>query len=189
MHARWTIPCRAVYYEFHDARGNQDYVFRSRDNGKTWSEPTLVGEHYNETGLLALKDGTVLAALRSETGGHLAMSSSKDGGKTWSRPMQITKDREHPGDLIQLEDGDVLLTYGERNKPFGVQAMLSHGDGKTWNASSKTVLADEAPSPDCGYPNSVQLPDGNIVTVYHHVDDPHNAPTSTKATAVIWRAP
>ena len=179
----------SVYYEFHDARGNQDYVFRSRDNGKTWGEPTLVGEHYNETGLLALKDGTVLAALRSETSGHLAMSSSMDGGKTWSQPMQITRDREHPGDLIQLEDGDVLLTYGERNKPFGVQAMLSHDDGKTWSASSKTVLADDAPSPDCGYPSSVQLPDGNIVTVYYHVDDPRNAPTSTNATAVIWRAP
>jgi Neuraminidase (sialidase) len=179
----------SVYYEFRDARGNQDYVFRSRDNGKTWGDPTLVGEHYNETGLLALKGGTVLAALRSEIGGHLATSSSIDGGKTWSQPVQITKDREHPGDLIQLDDGDVLLTYGERNKPFGVQAVLSHDDGKTWSASSKTVLADDAPSADCGYPSSVQLPDGKIVTVYYHVDDPSDAPASTKATAVIWTAP
>jgi Neuraminidase (sialidase) len=176
----------SVYYALHDSQGNQDYVFRSIDNGKTWIEPILVGEHYNETGLVVLKDGTVLAALRSEVGGHLAIASSSDGGKTWSQPVQVTKDREHPGDLIQLKNGDVLLSYGECNKPFGVEAILSSNGGKTWNTSSKTVLADGAPSPDCGYPSSVQLPNEKIVTVYYHVDDPHDAPASTKATAVTW---
>jgi hypothetical protein len=42
-----------------------------------WGEPALIGEHYNETGLLALADGSVVAALRSETGGHLAIAFSK----------------------------------------------------------------------------------------------------------------
>ena len=77
MHARWTIPCRAVYYEFHDARGNQDYVFRSRDNGKTWSEPTLVGEHYNETGTSRAerRNGTCRAAIRDRrTSGNVVIN-------------------------------------------------------------------------------------------------------------------
>jgi Neuraminidase (sialidase) len=179
----------SVYYEFFDQRGNQDYVFRSHDNGKTWGEPVLVGEHYNETGLLAIPDGSVLAALRSETGGHLAIASSKDGGKSWSAPTQLTRDKEHPGDLILLKNGDVLLTYGERNKPFGVEAMFSRDRGKTWDKASKTILANDAASTDCGYPSSVQLPNGSIVTMYYQVDDPHNAPASAKARAIIWSLP
>jgi hypothetical protein len=179
----------SVYYQFSDERGHQDYVFRSHDNGKTWGEPVLVGEHYNETGLLALPGGRVLAALRSEKGGHLAVAASNDGGKTWSAPAQVTRDKEHPGDLILLKGGGILLTYGERNKPFGVEALVSHDKGKTWDTASKTVLASDAASTDCGYPSSVQLPDGRIVTIYYQVDDPHNAPATAKAKSVIWKVP
>jgi Neuraminidase (sialidase) len=176
----------SVYYQFSDVRGNQDYVFRSHDAGKTWGDPVLIGEHYNDTGLLALPDGKVLAALRSETGGHVAIAASKDGGRTWSVPNQITRDKEHPGDLIRLKNGDILLTYGERNKPFGVEAIVSHDEGKTWDKNSKTVLADDAASTDCGYPSSVQLPNGNIVSIYYQVDDAHNAPASAKAKSIVW---
>ena len=178
----------SVYYQFADARGNQEYVFRSHDSGKTWGEPALVGEHYNETGLLALADGSVVAALRSEAGGHLAIAFSKDGGHTWNAPAEITRDKEHPGDLIRLKNGDILLTYGERNKPFGVEAIVSHDKGKSWDARSKVVLANDAASTDCGYPSSVQLPNGKIVTIYYQVDDPHNAPASAKAKSIVWQA-
>lgn len=179
----------SVYYQFPDDRGNQEYVFRSHDSGKTWGDPVLAGEHYNETGLLALPDGQVLAALRSEIGGHLAIAASKDGGRTWSAPTQITRDKEHPGDLIRLKNGNILLTYGERNKPFGVEAIVSRDCGKTWDKAFKTVLADDAASTDCGYPSSVQLPNGNVVTIYYQVDDPHNAPASAKAKSIVWSIP
>lgn len=179
----------SVYYQFADARGNQEYVFRSHDGGKTWGEPAPVGEHYNETGLLALADGSVMAALRSETGGRLAIAFSKDGGHTWSAPAETTRDKEHPGDLIRLKNGDILLTYGERNKPFGVAAIVSHDKGKTWDARSKVVLANDAASTDCGYPSSIELPNGKIVTIYYQVDDPHNAPASAKAKSIVWQIP
>jgi Neuraminidase (sialidase) len=179
----------SVYYQFPDARGNQEYLFRSHDGGKTWGEPALIGEHYNETGLLALLDGSVVAVLRSETGGHLATAFSKDGGRTWSAPTEITRDKEHPGDLIRLKNGDVLLTYGQRNKPFGVEAIISHDKGKTWDDRSKVVLANDAVSTDCGYPSSIQLPNGKIVTIYYQVDDPHNVPASAEAKSIVWQTP
>ena len=50
-----------------------------------------------------------------QKGAHLSIASSRDKGRTWSSPVQITRDNEHPADLITLADGDVLLTYGERN--------------------------------------------------------------------------
>jgi sialidase-1 len=178
----------AVYFEFFDERHNESWLFRSKDNGKTWGEPALMGKHYNETGIAVLRDGRVLAALRSEKGGHLAFSESTDQGKTWSPPVQITKDSEHPGDLIQLRDGRVLLTYGERNAPRGVHAILS-ADGRTWDNSKPIVLADDAPVGDCGYPSSVEVDAGKIVTLYYQVDDPKNALATSSSRAVVWTVP
>jgi sialidase-1 len=179
----------SVYFEFFDGRGHEVYVFRSKDGGKTWGDPTLVGSHYNETALLELPDGRVLAAMRSQAGGHIALASSDDKGRTWSRPVQVTADREHPADLIRLKDGRILMTFGERNRPFGVHALLSADNGKSWDAQHPIVLADDAANIDCGYPSSVQLPDGRIVTMYYQVDDSNNVPTSAKAKAALWMAP
>ncbi len=179
----------SVYYQFADDRGHQEYVFRSHDNAKTWGEPVLIGEHYDETALVSLPGGQVLAAMRSEIGGHLATSASYDGGRTWSNAVEITRYKEHPADLLQLKNGDILLTYGERNKPFGVHAVLSHDRGKTWDEKSGVVLADDAASTDCGYPSSVQLRNGKIVTIYYQVDDAQTAPSSTRARAIVWEIP
>jgi hypothetical protein len=155
----------------------------------TWSEPVLVGEHSNETALLVLPDGRILAALRSEKGAHLSIASSKDQGHKWTAPVQVTGDNEHPADLIRLKNGDILLTYGERNAPFGVEAILSHDGGKTWDSSTKVKLASDSSNRDCGYPSSVQLPNGKIVTLYYQVDDAQNTPASAKAKSIVWAAP
>jgi Neuraminidase (sialidase) len=178
----------AVYFEFSDDRRNQSYLFRSNDGGKTWGNPVLLGGHYNETGIARLRDGRVLAAMRSEQGGHIAMTESTDDGRTWSTPAQITADSEHPADLIQLRDGRVLMVFGERNAPRGVHAMISP-DGRTWDKTKQIVLADDAPNSDCGYPSSVEVGAGKVVTLYYQVDDPKNAPASSSARAVLWNVP
>jgi len=179
----------AVYFDFFDDRGNQSYVFRSKDGGKTWGEPSLVAEHFNETAVLALPDGSLLAAMRSEKGGHLAVSRSEDDGKHWSPPFQITQDMEHPADLIQLKNGQTLLSYGERNAPMGVRAIFSRDGGKTWEWDKKIIISASAPNTDCGYPSSVEVDRGQIVTLYYQVDDRKNAPQSTKCLAARWKIP
>jgi len=178
----------AVYFEFFDARGNQSFVFRSKDGGRTWGEPSLLGEHFNETGILRMKDGRLLAAMRSEKGGHIAITESTDRGKTWSKANQITADSEHPADLIQLRDGRVLMVFGERNAPRGVHAMIS-ADGRTWEKGNHIVLADDAPNGDCGYPSSVEVGKGKVVTVYYQVDDSKNALATSTSRAVVWSVP
>ena len=102
--------------------------------------------------------------------------------------MQVTGDAEHPADLIALKDGRVLMTYGERNAPRGVRALLSGDGGKTWGPAKALVLADDAPYTDCGYPSSWEVSPGKIVTVYYQVDDLKNAPTSAKAKTIMWNA-
>jgi len=179
----------AVYFDFFDGRGNQSYIFRSRDGGKTWGEPSLVGEHFNETAVLALTDRNLIAAMRSEKGGYLAVTRSEDSGKHWSPPFQITEDMEHPADLIQLKNGQILLSYGERNSPMGVRAIFSLDGGKTWERDKKIIISASAPNTDCGYPSSVEVDGGQIVTLYYQVDDPKNAPQSTKCLAARWKIP
>ena len=58
-----------------------------------------------------LKDGTVLAAIRTSQAGYLKVARSTDGGRHWSSSVQVTKDLEHPADLIQLRDGRVLSHF------------------------------------------------------------------------------
>ena len=178
----------AVYFDFFDSRGSESHVFRSKDGGKSWGEPALLGSRYNETALTVLRDGRVLAAMRSEKGAHLAITESSDSGRTWSKPVQVTRDDEHPADLIQLKDGRVLMVYGERNAPRGIRAMIS-ADGRTWDSSKSIVLADDAPNRDCGYPSSVEIAGGKVVTLYYQVDDLKNAPESASARAVLWSPP
>ena len=177
----------AVYFSFPGERGHESWLFRSTDSGATWGDPTLLGEHFNETGLVVLRDGRVLAAMRSEVGRYLAAIESSDQGRTWSTPVRITADHEHPADLIELADGRVLLTYGQRNTPRGVEAILSRDGGRTWDPSTKVKLAEEVKYGDNGYPSSVQIGDGSIVTMYYQVDHPEGALEGAKTKLVIWR--
>ena len=169
-------------------------VYRSRDSGETWGDPSVIAENYNETSLLVFPDERILAVMRSDTGGHLAVSLSSDKGRTWSPPRQVTRDNEHPANVILLKDGRLLLTYGERNRPFGVRALLSRDLGQTWGPNI-IVLADDAQRPDCGYPSSAEIAPGKIVTAYYGTDELKDTIPGERdlrgiyARAILWTVP
>jgi Neuraminidase (sialidase) len=165
------------------------YLLRSRDGGKSWGDPSLIARDYNETALVVLPGGRLAAALRSSKGGSTSMCFSDDGGHTWTAPRGVTNNGEHPGDLVLLPDGRLILTYGERNRPFGVRALISPDGGQTWDKRNIIVLAWDAPNWDCGYPSSVLLDDGDILTIYYQVNDLDTAPESAQAREVIWKPP
>jgi len=143
-------------------------LIRSHDNGRTWGEWNLIAPGYSETALLAMPDGSLLAFLRGgERPVNVWLSGSRDSGRTWSHPHAITGQSQHPADAIMLKSGHLLLCYGNRVEPLGVQAMLSVDGGKTWDR--RTAIAWTSLNTDCGYPSSVQLDDGTIVTMYYSV--------------------
>lgn len=143
-------------------------LLRSTDNGATWGAETVVAPGHNETSYAFLADGTLLAAARSESG-HVATLQSRDAGRTWSAPMQVTRDGEHPADLTVLPSGRVLLTFGRRIRPLGCGALLSDDGGLTWDFEREVLLAgDGVENGDLGYPSTVQLADGHIVTVLYY---------------------
>ena len=78
---------------------------------------------------------------------------------------------EHPADLLLLQSGNILLTYGRRRPPYGIQAMLSHDQGETWDTKHKIALVSDAENMEVGYPSSVQLDDGTICTAYYSYQD------------------
>ena len=78
----------------------------------------------------------------------------------------MTARYEYPGDVVRLQDGRLLLTFGHREPPHGVQGMLSRDEGRTWDGDRRLFLVGNA-TYDYGYPKSVQREDGTIVTVYY----------------------
>ena len=154
-------------YGWNNRREYSSYLFRSRDNGVSWDDPSLIAKGYNETALLTFPDGRVLALLRDGLGTH--RSVSEDGGYTWSEPEEILGRGFHPADAILLKSGTVLVTTGHRLEPFGVFAMLSRDGGSSWDVKNGLLLDWGSENTDCGYPSSAQLDDGTIVTIYYGV--------------------
>jgi len=139
------------------------YVYRSRDDGKTWGEPVPIDEKAvrYEPALFHLGGGKWLAAVRID-GLHLYESS--DDAKTWQYRSQPTGKQQHPGHFLRLRDGRLLLSYGNRTgNEKGVDVRLSDNEGKTWSEPMRVVDFQG----DGGYPSSVQLPDGQLLTAYY----------------------
>jgi hypothetical protein len=137
--------------------------FRSDDDGRTWRPTSVIAEGHNETTLLHLDARRWLAASRSDA---VDLFRSDDDGQTWQGPVRVTEPKELNGHLQRLKDGRLLLSYGSRVKGcYGVRVRLSSDEGVTWG--EPFALIADLLSGDCGYPSSVQRPDGSIVTAFY----------------------
>ena len=156
----WAIPQE-------DPPKSTSYLLFSRDDGRTWSEAVVIGaDDYSETALVRLKSGPWLAAVRTGGDGHLDLFYSEDEGKTWALSGPVSLPRQHPGHLLELSDGRVLLTYGIRERHhYGVGYRVSEDRGRTWNAPEHLAHLEE--TKDGGYPATLQLDDGTLVTAYY----------------------
>ena len=159
-------------YSWYGGKKCSSYFFRSRDDGHTWGEAVVIGaDDYNETDILCLDEGRWLAASRTMKTGHLDLFISEDDGKSWTLRNALTLPRQHPAHLLRLADGRVLIVYGIRNRGlYGVGARVSEDGGESWNAP--ILLVDLENAADGGYPSSVQMPDGTIVTAYYCIGIP-----------------
>jgi hypothetical protein len=163
-------------------KDSHSWHFRSDDDGATWRPTSVIGEKHNETTLLHLGGKNWLAAARCDA---VELFRSADDGATWQGPQRVTERNEINAHLARLSDGRLLLTYGNRVKgQFGVLAKLSGDEGQTWSQPLRVARSLES---DCGYPSSVQRPDGMIVTAYY-AKRAENHDRYHMGVA-IWRAP
>ena len=165
------------------------WVLRSEDGGDTWEMVTMAydgGEHpFNESSLLALPNGRIVAMVRTSSGSkaippeekYLFQTHSDDGGKTWSE-VKKTEMWGYPPHLLLLSSGDVLCSYGYRRAPYGVRACLSRDGCETWEIADEIALRDDGLTTDgkvtgkgtpadLGYPRTVELADGSLFTAYY----------------------
>ena len=115
-----------------------------------------------------LPDGELYALIRADYAKNALMrqTRSTDGGKTWE-PIAPTPLSGLPPHLLVLKDGRLLAAYGRRTNDrggFGEYASHSSDGGRTWDCE---VKLSGATNDDLGYPASVELDDGAILTVYY----------------------
>ena len=148
----------------------------SLDDGKTWRwlaaippRPGDNSEDYHELHGVEVVPGHVVVHIRNHNKKderETLQCESTDGGKTFSTPRSIGV-WGLPSHLLLLRDGRLVMSYGHRRPPYGNQARVSSDGGRTW--SEPLLISTDGPGGDLGYPSSVELDDGSIVTVWYEV--------------------
>jgi hypothetical protein len=156
-------------------------VCQSQDDGRSWQwladipprEEDSIAE-YHELHAVETADGRLIAHIRNHNqanAGETLQSESTDGGRTWSVPKSIGV-WGLPSHLLRLKSGHLVMSYGHRRAPLGNQARVSFDHGRTW--SEPLVISSDGISGDLGYPSTVELDDGTLLTVWyeHQADAP-----------------
>jgi hypothetical protein len=149
-------------------------VCESRDDGQSWQwlagitprEGDVIAK-YHELHAVECSNGQLIAHIRNENTanfGETLQSESRDGGRTWSVPHPIGV-WGLPSFLLRLQDGRLLMSYGHRRAPLGIQARLSDDHGNSW--SEPMLISNDGTSGDLGYPSTAQIADGSLLTVWY----------------------
>lgn len=167
---------KEMYSDSDEADKRAILTYESTDGGESWHrlgrvplpEGTVL-DNFHEPHVIGLPDGTLLGAIRAEGAGieggfTVYFCRSDDGGRTWSVP-QPSGICGSPPHLMMHSSGALICTFGRRTTPFGERAVVSYDCGKTWE--DEYVLSDDAPDADMGYPSTVELSDGSLLTVYY----------------------
>jgi len=158
---------------------NRVGVCESTDDGHSWrwlaAIPTRPGDdhhNYHELHAVQTVDGRLVVHIRNHNKANYRetlQTESSDGGKTWTEPHPIGV-WGLPSHLLRLRDGRLLMTYGHRRPPFGNQARVGDERGASW--SEPIIISGDGAGGDLGYPSTVQLDDGSLLTVwYERMDD------------------
>lgn len=161
--------------------------FTSGDDGRSWKRRSSVSEvskAYNEIAWVVLENGELYAAARTGDDQRLVGLRSVDEGRSWTKERDLTLSMQHPADLTHLPDGRLLLSYGVRNEGgWGIWVRFADATAKFWSAPMMLVdlegatdqRLDSHPQRDGGYPSTIVLEDGTLLTAYYNRGMPsHN---------------
>ena len=170
----------------------------STDEGQSWERlgtvPLFEGTepgNYHEPHVAELADGKLVGLIRSaivtsegqeDLMGELKFSMfesvSTDGGRTWSRAEPLGF-HGSPPHLLVHSSGALVCVYGYRQEPYGERAMISRDGGESWDYDY--ILRDDGPDRDLGYPSSVELADGSLLTMYYQ-----KLESSEEKCSLLW---
>jgi sialidase-1 len=159
---------------------------RSSDDGQTWIELGSVlvpdGIGFAEPHVVELVNGRLIGLIRASEF-EMYQTESDDDGVTWT-PARRLGIYGSPPHLIRHSSGTLVCVYGYRKPPHGERAMFSYDGGVTWDYD---WAINDAPSEDLGYPCSVELPDGRILTVYYQYEEGETRYSSLQYS--VWELP
>ncbi len=144
---------------------------RSTDEGLTWEMLGTVpaGEYdydnMHEPHVVELPDGTLLGAIRYQSPFSILFTESTDGGRTWSE-IRNPNIAGSPPHLLLHSSGKLICSYGYRAEPYSERVAISDDFGKTWTKDF-ILFSNNASNWDLGYPCTVELPGGDLLTVYY----------------------
>ncbi len=167
---------------------------------------------------IQLQDGKIIVHIRvqderTEKAFTTYQCESYDGGKTFTKPHAILPIKGGaPSHLMLHSSGMLIATYSYRMPPFGIRAMFSRDGGESWDTGNQIFvngmgksadgtpiiadpqLADEfdplniTADYDLGYPASVELGDGSILTVFYaHEKGGSREASPAVIRQIVWR--
>lgn len=185
-------------------------VYSKDSLADTWERISIVRSpdpdslRIGEPHILQLPSGRIVMMMRATAKPYndqdprcfLYGAYSDDNGASWTGPYK-TPLWGFPPHLLQLSDGRILCTYGYRRPPYGQRACISN-DGITWKKENEIILRDDACNKDLGYPVSVELEPGKVLSIYYQPDpadcpqmmeppDPNRSRPDILGT--IWKIP
>lgn len=158
--------------------GFDEIGFLANDSDNNWVEPYA----------FALSDTDIIVHIRVENAekdiGTIYQTESHDGGKTFSPARPIGLERGFPSHIMRHSNGMMIASYGYRRKDMGERVMFSKDCGKTWIADY--ILCDDSKVWDLGYPSTVELSNGELMTVYYQYNEDVEA---CEIKACVWDLP
>jgi hypothetical protein len=185
---RWIVPTSTwAAWNGELPNGHKGVILISSDKGLTWNySVTFDGDKTGvipwEQSAIVLDNGDILIVAwyhNPSSGKNLPnhFTISRDGGKTFSEPQTFGIDGQ-TCKMLKLEDGRILLAYRRNDKP-GLWLSLSEFDGEKWThlseypvcgffsgMSGQSRSSDELSGLAFGYPQMIQLSDGNVFMAY-----------------------
>jgi len=179
-------------------REGRPFCARTRTGGKYWNQFAWIGSQPPSgysimPSSVRMPNGDFLVALRrrdNDPAQHnfIELFRSRDGCLSWQWLANPVKENGqssgNPPSMVRLADGQLCITYANRDKPHTIRAVFSTDDGKTWEP--EYILRRGAGEPDIGYTRTVRRPDGKLLTVYYWLDEPR---AERYIAATIWSPP
>ena len=121
-----------------------------------------------------MPDGKIICHIRAENDDDklftLFQTVSYDNGATWSNVKQIVKDDSGaPSHIMRHSSGLLIAAFSHRAMPCGIHMIYSTDDGESW--SEEYTLYENHETDDLGYPSTIELADGSLLTVFYARDN------------------
>ncbi len=139
-------------------RRDRSLLFRSRDDGITWEEPTYFDSDnfdHNECMVAEIEPGRLIAFMRTLRATYMWTSTSEDGGRSWAPLIQSDVSAECP---FLLDHSSGVLIMGSRG--HGTFLKMSYDGGQTWSEAYRM-------SPTSAMMGMVEMADRRVLNVMH----------------------